>query len=119
MNNKIFVQIASYRDHELIPTIKDMLENAKKPENLVICIAWQHSLDDKWDNLDEFKDDPRFKILDIDYKDSKGVCWARNLIQNQYDGEDYTLQLDSHHRFTKYWDMTLIRMLNKLKEKGH
>lgn len=119
MNNKIFVQIASYRDHELIPTIKDMLENAKNPENLVICIAWQHSLDDKWDNLDEFKDDPRFKILDIDYKDSKGVCWARNLIQNQYDGEDYTLQLDSHHRFTKYWDMTLIRMLNKLKEKGH
>lgn len=103
----------------MVPTIKDMLENAKNPENLVICIAWQHSLDDKWDNLDEFKDDPRFKILDIDYKDSKGVCWARNLIQHQYDGEDYTLQLDSHHRFTKYWDMTLIRMLNKLKEKGH
>lgn len=119
MNNKIFVQIASYRDHELVPTIKDMLENAKNPENLVICIAWQHSQEDEWDNLDEFKNDARFKILDIDAKDSKGVCWARNLIQHQYDGEDYTLQLDSHHRFTKYWDQTLIRMLEKLKEKGH
>ena len=30
---KIFVQIASYRDPQLIPTIKDMLVNAKKPKN--------------------------------------------------------------------------------------
>jgi hypothetical protein len=30
---KIFVQIASYRDPELILTIKSCLENAKNPEN--------------------------------------------------------------------------------------
>ena len=33
---KIFVQIASYRDPQLVPTIENMLENAKKPKNLVI-----------------------------------------------------------------------------------
>ena len=38
-NETIFVQIASYRDPELRPTIKDMLDNAKWPENLRICIA--------------------------------------------------------------------------------
>ena len=29
---KIFVQIASYRDPQLVPTIKNMLENAKRPK---------------------------------------------------------------------------------------
>jgi glycosyltransferase involved in cell wall biosynthesis len=117
--NKIFIQIASYRDPQLIPTIKDCLLNAKYPENLVFSIAWQHSKDDVWDNLDNFKDDPRFKIIDIDYKNSQGACWARNSLQKNYDGEEYTLQLDSHHRFIKNWDEELINMIKQLKEKGH
>jgi glycosyltransferase involved in cell wall biosynthesis len=119
MSKTIFVQIASYRDPELLPTLKNCLENAKWPENLKFCIAWQHSEEDKWDNLDEYKDNPNFRILDIHYKDSKGVCWARNKLQRYYSGETYTLQLDSHHRFTKNWDKTLIDMITKLQKKGH
>jgi hypothetical protein len=118
-NETIFVQIASYRDPELLPTLKDMLANAKWPENLRICIAWQHAEEDTWDNLDDYKDDSRFKIMDISYKDAKGVCWARNRLQRYYNGETYTLQLDSHHRFTKNWDETLIDMLKGLQKKGH
>jgi hypothetical protein len=38
---KIFVQIASYRDPQLEPTIKNMLENAKKPKNIHFGIARQ------------------------------------------------------------------------------
>jgi glycosyltransferase involved in cell wall biosynthesis len=116
-NDKIFVQIASYRDPELLPTIKDCLDNAKHPENLRICIAWQHAEEDEWDNLDEYKNDPRFKIMDIHYKDAKGVCWARNRLQQNYTDEQYTLQLDSHHRFIENWDEELIGMFNQLKEK--
>ena len=86
---KIFVQIASYRDPQLIPTIKDMLENAKKPKNLVFSIARQFAEEDGFDNLDEYRDDKRFKILDIPYQDAKGVCWARNLTHQLYDGESY------------------------------
>jgi hypothetical protein len=118
-NDLIFVQIASYRDPELLPTIKNCLDNAKWPKNLRFCIAWQHSNEDEWDNLDEFKDDYRFKILDINHKDSKGACWARNKIQRHYRGEYYTLHLDSHHRFTKNWDEILIEMFTKLKNKGY
>jgi glycosyltransferase involved in cell wall biosynthesis len=117
-NNKIFIQIASYRDPQLLPTIRDCINNSKYPKNLVFSIAWQHSIEDSWDTLDEFKNDKRFKIIDIDYKKSEGACWARNLLQQQYDGEDYTLQLDSHHRFIKDWDEELINMLNGLKDKG-
>ena len=117
-NAKIFIQIASYRDPQLNPTLKNCIENAKYPKNLVFSIAWQHSKDDEWDNLDEYKNDPRFKIIDIDYTSSKGACWARNALQQQYDGEGYTLQIDSHMRFEKDWDVTLIKMIKQLQDKG-
>jgi glycosyltransferase involved in cell wall biosynthesis len=118
-NRKIFIQIASYRDPQLIHTIRDCDMKASDPSKLVYSIAWQHSKDDEWDQLHEFKDDPRFKVVDINYKDSKGACWARNQLQQNYDGEQYTLQIDSHHRFVQDWDLELIGMYNQLKEKGH
>lgn len=90
----IFIQIASYRDPQLVLTLKDMLEKAKYPENLRVGICWQHCKDDAWDNLDEYIEDKRFRIIDIDYKESKGVCWARNLVQQLYQEEKYTLQLE-------------------------
>lgn len=116
---KIFVQIASYRDPQLIPTIKNMLEMAKNPENLVLSIARQFHPEDGFDDLSEYENDPRFKIINIDYKESKGVCWARHLTQQQYDGEKYTLQIDSHMRFEKNWDKEMIKMIKQLQKKGH
>ena len=118
-NGKIFVQVASYRDPELLPTIKDCIAKAKYPKNLVFSIAWQHSIDDKWDDLSEYKDDKRFKIIDIDYIDAKGVCWARHKLQQNYNNEEYTLQLDSHHRFTQDWDDELITMYKQLQIAGY
>jgi len=56
---KIFVQIASYRDPQLIPTIQNMIENAKRPKNLRIGIARQFSPDDKFDDLSQFENDSR------------------------------------------------------------
>lgn len=117
--NSIFIQIASYRDPQLVPTIIDMLDKSKHPHNLTIGIAWQHSMDDVWDNLADFKYDKRFKILDIDHKESKGVCWARNKVQSLYNKEQYTLQLDSHHRFAENWDDILINMLCDLQDDGY
>ena len=116
--NKIFIQIASYRDQELLPTLKDSIEKAKHPENLVFSICWQHSEEDEWDDLTEYKDDKRFKIIDVPYLEAQGPCWARNALQQQYDDEEYTLQLDSHHRFSQDWDESLIEMYKTLKESG-
>ena len=114
----IFVQIASYRDPQLENTIKDMIENAKYPDNLRIGICRQFHPRDGFDLLSVYRDDKRFKILHVLYSDSKGCCWARNKIQQLYDGEDYTLQIDSHMRFEKNWDDTLIKMITKLQKKG-
>jgi hypothetical protein len=117
-NQKIFIQIASYRDPQLLLTLNDCISKSKYPENLVFSIAWQHSVDDEWDTLGKYTNDSRFKIVDIDYRDSKGACWARNKLQQNYTDEQYTLQLDSHHRFIENWDEELIGMFNQLKDKG-
>jgi hypothetical protein len=115
----IFIQVASYRDPQLIPTIESALENAKKPKNLVFGIARQYHSEDGFDNLDKYRKDKRFRILDIPYLEAKGACWARNQIQQLYSGETYTLQIDSHMRFEKNWDDEMIKMIKQLQKKGH
>ena len=115
----IFVQIASYRDPELIPTIVDMLKKAKNPGLLRIGICRQYHSADKFDNLEAYKKDKRFRIVDIVYSESKGACWARNICQQIYMGEEYTLQIDSHMRFAKNWDETLINMICFLQSRGY
>ena len=114
-NEKIFISIASYRDPQLLPTLRDCIANAKNPNNLVFSICWQK--DDK-ESLEEFADDKRFKIITIPYQDSKGTCWARSKIQDNYTDEKYYFQLDSHHRFVKDWDEKCIGMVKQLQKKG-
>jgi hypothetical protein len=119
LTDNIFIQIAAYRDPELLPTIRDCIKNAKYPKKLKFCIAWQHAEEDTWDTLDEFKNDARFIVLDIPHLQTRGTCWARNEIQKHWNGEKYTLQLDSHHRFAKHWDAELIKMVKDLQKAGY
>lgn len=114
-NSTIFVQIASYRDLELKPTIKDLLEKAANPENITIGICWQYAEDE---NLDDYLTNKQFKILKINWRHSMGVGWARSEVQKLYDNETFTLQLDAHHRFINNWDIELIKMMRELQNKG-
>lgn len=98
---RIFVSIASYRDPQLIPTIDDCLAKARFPERLRFGICWQHGPEEK---ASRWFDDGRFKILDVGWRESKGACWARAEIMKLWEGEELFLQLDSHHRFVRYWD---------------
>ena len=52
LNDKIFCQIAAYRDPQLIPTLRSLIDNASNPDNLVFCIAWQRDVRDDFDNLE-------------------------------------------------------------------
>lgn len=140
MTNTIFVQMASYRDPQLIPTLNDMIANAAHPENLHIGICWQHGDDEPTDiflddgfTIEGFDDEnskvagevltitksgARLSVIDIHFHNTQGACWARNQIQQLYDGEKYTLQLDSHHRFVEGWDTVSIDMLESLRYKS-
>jgi glycosyltransferase involved in cell wall biosynthesis len=114
----IFVQIAAYRDEQLVPTIGDLLRKARYPGQLRIGICRQYHPHDRFDNLDVFKKDGRFRIVEVPYSQSKGACWARNITQRLYMGEDYTLQIDSHMRFARHWDVILTGMVGGLQAKG-
>jgi glycosyltransferase involved in cell wall biosynthesis len=115
--SKIFIQIASFCDPQLGITIKDCIENSKHPEKLVFGITNQYNPDDEF-NIDKYQNDERFRIENILYTESKGACWARNLLQQRYSGETYTLQIDSHMRFTPNWDVEMIKMIKQLQKKG-
>jgi hypothetical protein len=101
----IFVSIASYRDPQLIPTIEDALAKASRPENLRFGICWQHGDDE---GPLPFASDERFRILDVDWRESRGICWARAEIMKLHAGEEWFLQLDAHHRFVPDWDRKLL-----------
>lgn len=139
--NTIFVQVASYRDPQLIPTVNDMIANAKKPKNLHIVVCWQHgqeqSIESFTDEGYEFKKTEKcpaeigdfdihhlvkngasVKLIDVDYNKARGACWARWAIQQLYKKEKYTMQLDSHHRFVKDFDDILVNMLEGLREES-
>jgi hypothetical protein len=111
---RIFVQLASYRDPELVPTIHNMLREAKDPNRLRFGICRQYDVNDGFDDLGHLKRDWRFRIFEVPYRHSRGACWGRSLAQRLFFGEEYTLQIDSHMRFAPHWDETLIVMLRQL-----
>lgn len=104
VDRRIFVQLASYRDPQLVPTIRDMMTKADEPENLRIGICWQK---DDTESLEEYADHPQVRYQTFDYNESEGLGWARAKVGELWEDEPYTLQLDSHHRFAKGWDTML------------
>lgn len=111
----IFVSIASYRDAQLIPTVQDLLAKGTHPERLRIGICWQHGPEEP---PLPFHNDPRFRVLDIDWRASRGACWARAEIMKLWQGEAWFLQVDSHCRFAAGWDRRMIEMAAGLVEKA-
>lgn len=134
LERTIFVQIPSYRDLQLLPTLKDMIGNANSPFLLRIVVCWQHGVEQ---NIQIFEANgfelihtaseegttvhflqlhgANIELIDIDYVNSEGCGWARNLAQRRYRGEHYNLQIDSHHRFSGEWDVKMKTLLELLK----
>jgi Glycosyltransferase (GlcNAc) len=108
-DQRIFISVAAYRDPELLPTLADCLEKARHPERLYFGICWQFGAEEQpiW-----FAE-KRFRVLSVDWRESKGACWARAEIMKLWDGEEWYLQLDSHHKFVKDWDVRLLRQARK------
>lgn len=112
--NSIFISIASYRDPEVVPTILDAIDKAKYKDNLHFGVLLQ---DDDTRDLSLIENKDNIKIIQYDWRESQGACWARSEIQESlFDNERYYFQLDSHHRFCPNWDELLIDLLEKLRK---
>lgn len=129
---KIFISIACYRDPELLPTLRSLIESAEYPARLHIAVCWQeHGEPDVFQaaglplapagQVGDFPvwhgrcDGALVDVIAVAPERSEGACWARALCESRYAGEDYFLQLDAHARFADRWDRELIAMLEGLR----
>ena len=113
-NEKIFISIACYRDEEIIETILDGYNKAKRKDNLVFGAFIQIASDDF--DMKKIPKNINLRVLKKDYTKARGPAYARAIIYDKlYQGELYYLQIDSHSRFAEGWDVELIDMLKSLK----
>lgn len=94
-------------------TVSDLLAKAKYPERVYVGILSQIDRRTEFKFLSSFGKRIRQEVMD--YRDSKGVCWARSRILTKLrEQEEYVLQIDSHSRFKPGWDETLLNMYSQL-----
>ena len=108
---KILISIASYREKELLNTVKSFYDDASNKDNLLFAIVSQ---DDEHPDL-SFIDPERLHYTQVHWKDTFGVNWARHIAQKAFTEFDYYLQLDSHMFSEKDWDLKLIDSFNEAK----
>lgn len=117
LTDRIYVQIPAYRDAELLPTVEDMIRTASNADRLRVAIAWQYG-EDETHIEDRLRRCGNVELFKIPAAESRGVNWARSLLQSGWNGERYTLLLDSHHRFAAGWDEEVIAILEKCRRAG-
>ena len=122
MYKTIFVSIASYRDTYCTPTLESLYENATYPQNIYVGICTQNSQDDKDKDENCVINKQNLKLYSTNVRtihlkdyEAKGPTWARYLCSTLMNDEDYFLQIDSHTLFEPGWDVTLIEMINDIK----
>jgi hypothetical protein len=117
MNEKIFINIASFRDPSLIITIKSALLHAAHPENLVFGIGAQY-----YDNeLPDFSfAESQIKVIRYNPDTAPGVVKVRYEISQLASDEKYFLMIDSHVLFVPNWDSIAKEYLKELSDiSGH
>lgn len=107
----IFISIASYRDPELVRTVRSAIDNAARPQDLYFGIVLQEIEKDE-PNLSWI---PNLSLIKMHPKFARGAGFARAKAMELYNNQDYYLQVDSHTVFEKNWDLICIEEHNKAK----
>jgi hypothetical protein len=106
----IDISIASYRDPQLVPTVRSAFDNAKDPKGLRFNVVSQAENDEHPDL--SFIPEEQLNYQKFHWKESKGVCWARHKASQDL-RRRYFLQIDSHSRFRKNWDEIIVNAYEK------
>lgn len=110
---KILISVASYRDPLLEYTVTEAYNNATYKENLVFAVVDQsYPYEALRVGSLSFKNQIRY--INVAPEQSRGCCWARNVAQSLWGGEDYFFQIDSHIGFDPGWDEYFVNHFNTL-----
>lgn len=110
---RIYVQIASYRDPECQWTVRDLFLKARHPGRIFVGICWQFVAEEDAEFFRVVSRPRQVRVHKVHAPESLGLCWARTKTQALWQGEEYTLQIDSHMRFVEDWDERMIAMLER------
>jgi hypothetical protein len=102
---KIFVQMVSYRG-EASNAMRDCIENSSNKDNIYFGVCLQQD-----EQIPPELNHERIKVSKVDWSQSQGPGWALKQAQNFYEGQEYTMLVDSRTRFEKNWDEKLISAL--------
>jgi len=116
-NNKIFVSIAALEDPSLTDTIRNCLNKAKKPQNIVFGISLQYEVSPYLDNFINQCRIIKHDLPDFENNSGIGIIEIRNAIKKLHKDEDYFLQIDAHTDFAENWDDILIHDINEFDNK--
>ena len=121
----IFVAIASYRDSELIHTLRSIFRSADRPERVSVGVVLQiyptddaqvYSIGDGAAVEAGSEQTPlatwllkNVRVCHMDAAAARGPCPARALCGGLWAGEQYFLQIDAHMRFRRSWDTYLLQ----------
>lgn len=100
----IFVSVAAFRDTQLLPTLRDLIDKSDNPDDIHVGVLSQDE-DDLHPDL-SFITNLRYDK--IHWTKAQGAGWARWKVMGMYGGQDYYFQIDSHMRFAQGWDTELI-----------
>jgi hypothetical protein len=114
----IFIQIPSYRDLELPKTIQDCIDMSSGQVHLHIGVHNCFLLEDEVDFVYPTAPHVRISHLESRAPENIGLQLSRKLANDFYDGETYYFQIDSHTRFMRNWDKSLIETIELYKSVG-
>jgi hypothetical protein len=108
----IFISLASYREPELYDTIMSALDNAKYP-NRVHFGVYSQVEDGEHPDLSGIKN-----LVEeiVPASEARGPGYARAKVMNQFNNQDYFLQIDAHSVFPKNWDVDSLSIYNKIQQ---
>ena len=115
----IFVQLATYHDYELPRTILNAIENSSGETFIHFGVhnCFYESNHIYIPDVTVVKN-VKISLIESQAPENIGVGASRSIANKLYSGENYYLQVDSHSRFAKDWDLGLINKLKEYQECG-
>lgn len=103
--SSVFISIASYRDPDVVNTVRSCYDNAISKDDLFFSVVSQAEEGEHPDL--SFIPESQLRLIKHHWSESKGVCWAREIASRELNRK-YFLQIDSHSRFLPGWDQIII-----------
>ena len=120
----VFIQLASYHDAELLPTIQDLISKSSGKVFLHFGVHNSYFEDNLYpgnfiqDSIVGDHAHYKISVVHSKFPDNIGVNASRYVANELYDGEDFYLQIDSHMVFCYHWDLRLIKVVEDSQAQG-